>query len=72
MEKQIKKCQTFLTFFVAYINNFKIKGEIELNIALNVKSIFISDINNKDKLIELLNYKLLKIILYLENQGGGK
>ena len=40
-----------------------------MDIELNVKSIFKHDINSEE-FIELFNYKLLKIIIYLESQGG--
>ena len=41
-----------------------------MNIKLNVRSILKSDLSKTENYIELFNYKLLKIIIYLENQGG--
>ena len=40
-----------------------------MNVKLNIKSVFKSDINDKQDFIELFNSKLLKIIIYLETQG---
>jgi len=54
-----------------HINILKLKrGFNDLNIKLNVKSVFKIDIDNRELFIKLFNYKLLKIILFLEKQGG--
>jgi len=41
-----------------------------LNIRLKVRSTFKNKDISSEKFIELFNYKLLKIIINLENQGG--
>jgi len=59
-----------LTFFVVYINNFRLRGKLILDIKLNVRSVFKQDIDQQKAFIELFNYKLLKIIMYLEYRDG--
>ena len=67
---EVKKCHRFYDIFLILTNNFKVKGvRFTLNVKLNVKSVFKIDTNRED-FIELFNYKLLKIIIYLETQGG--
>jgi len=41
-----------------------------LNVKLNIKNVFNTNIKSKEEFIKLFNYKLLKIIIYLETQGG--
>ena len=41
-----------------------------MDIKLNVKSIFKTDVDKREEFIELFNYRLLKIIIYLETHGG--
>jgi len=61
----------FLAFFVVQLNNFKLKGGLNfLDIKLNVKSTFKTDVDKREEFIELFNYRLLKIIIYLETHGG--
>jgi len=43
-------------------------GVSVLETKLNVKSVFKIESEDNEKFIELFNYKLLKIILYLEEQ----
>jgi len=60
-----------LAFFIVLINNFKLKGvKIKLDVKLNISSIFKSDTSNQEDFIKLFNYKLLKIIMHLESNGG--
>jgi len=52
-------------------NNLNYKGvQFRLNIRLKVRSTFKNKDISSEKFIELFNYKLLKIIINLENQGG--
>jgi len=58
-----------LAFFAVFIIILNIRGfKINLNIKLNIKSIFKSDVDTEE-FIELFNYRLLRIILHIENQG---
>ena len=40
-----------------------------MSVKLKVKNVFKCDINDREKFVEAFNYRLLKIIIYLETKG---